>query len=1663
MLQHLRASGRVSAAALFTALAASVSCAVSTAQQPVRPGASESHPPSVSLPKGARTPLTALQKAHVAAGYASLPLRFERNQGQAPAPIRFLSMYGAYELALTSDQLVLNLKDHGVKTNGTDGLVAMRLLGGNPHPEPVGEQELPGKVNYFLGNKAEQWHTNISTFSRVRLKSVYPGVDLVYYGSQKQLEYDFVLQPGAKPEQVRLGFTGARSLHLEANGDLLLRAKAGEMRWKRPDVYQMIDGKRHAVAAHYTLRPERQGQSQIGFDVAQYDHSRPLVIDPALLVRYYNTLSSASDAIDSTVYNSMVADAAGNVYATATTSVTSAVYATATSVSGATSTSTKTFGKLPSNANATAYLLALKLDATGAMVYSDIIGSHTLPPDPARPYNDSAQAIAVDNAGNAYILGSAQAPDMPLAGSSYQTFIGFPGNTNNDSLNRHVHRNAYIAKLNPTGSALLYSTYFGGRAAESGLGIAVTPNGSTIYLSGATPTVTNFPLINGFQTTYGGSFDDGYLARLDDTGTGANAGTAYNSLVYSTLMGGGGPDTANAVAIDPANSNVVYVVGDTEITSNSPPSDFFHSLTVNGFLTSFSGGDAGFLIKVDTNASGASSFKYGTFIGGPDRSSGASVAVNPAHSVVGVSSGVVYVSGETNATSFGVTANALQSTHGGTSANDNLDAYLLKVDTNQTGAASKLYASYLGGGGTDYAGGLTFDGTSVYVAGRTSSIAANGAFPTTNAVFTTDQGGSQSQDAFVAKFTETNAATHAHAVNFSTYLGATLDEGAAGVDVDSSGNIYVMGDVLGGTNQSLFFSKLTINTPPVANAQSVTVTMNTAKSITLTSSDADGDTRTYVIVTNPGHGSLSGLNASTGAVTYTPTSGYSGPDSFTFKANDGHDDSNIATVTITVVGAPTANAQTVAVSHNTAKAITLTGSDPNTPPKSLTYIVTAIPTHGALSGTAPNVTYTPNSGYAGSDFFQFKVNNGFLDSNVATVTLNVAAGAPTANAQTVTVLHNTAKAITLTGSDPNTPPLPLIFAIATNPSHGTLSGLNASTGAVTYTPSANYGGSDSFTFTVNNGSLVSTPATVTLNVNAAAPVANPQTIAVAHNTSPLITLTGSDPNVPALTPLTFSVTVNPTHGTLSGTAPSLNYTPNAGFAGQDTFQFTVTNTGSTTSSPATVTLNVASGNPTANPQTVAVAHNTATGITLTGSDPNVPAQTLTFAIGTSPAHGALSGFNATTGAVTYTPSAGYAGPDSFTFTVTNTGGLTSPTATVTLNVAAAAPTANAQTVSVSHDTAKAITLTGSDPNAPAQTLTFAIGTNPAHGTLSGFNAATGAVTYTPNAGSSGPDSFTFTVTNTSGLTSAAATVTLNVAAAPATAPTANAQTVAVAHNTATGITLTGSDPNMPALALTFAIGANPTHGTLSGFNAATGAVTYTPSAGYSGADSFTFTVTNTASLTSSAATVTLNVAAAAPTANSQGVSTNQDTAVGVTLTGSDPNVPALGLTYNVTSSPAHGTLSGTAPNLTYTPNAGYTGPDSFQFTVTNTAGLTSSAGTVSISVTGTVTDVTGQISVASGPFLYSRATGTYTQVLTLTNTGSSAISGPISVILGSLANATLANATGVTSAILPAGRPYINLGGLGAGASTTVFLSFTKTGAGSIAYSLQMVAGPGSR
>lgn len=735
---------------------------------------------------------------------------------------------------------------------------------------------------------------------------------------------------------------------------------------------------------------------------------------------------------------------------------------------------------------------------------------------------------------------------------------------------------------------------------------------------------------------------------------------------------------------------------------------------------------------------------------------------------------------------------------------------------------------------------------------------------------------------------------------------------------------------------TISFTVTPVNDLPIANNQSVSTNEDTALPITLVATDVDaGTTLTYSIVTSPTNGTLSVVSGA--GVTYTPNLNYNGPDSFTFKANDGSADSNTATVSITVNAindAPVANNQSLSTPEDTALPITLTATDVEGSP--LVYTVVAAPTNGTLSGSGANLTYTPNLNYNGPDSFTFKVNDGTVDSNIATVSITVTPvnDAPVASNQSLTTPEDTPLAITLSATDVD-PATTLTYTIVTPPSNGTLSAVVGA--GVTYTPNANFNGSDSFTFRANDGALNSNTATIVINVTPVndAPVANSQSVNVPEDVTSTITLTASDIDGD---PLTYILVTPPLHGTVSLTSPNVIYTPEANYTGPDSFTFKV-NDGTVDSNIATVTINVTPVNdaPVAADQSVSTNEDTPLPITLVATDADAGA-TLTYTIITPPSNGVLS---AVAGAgVTYTPNLNYNGPDSFTFRA-NDGTVNSNTATVSITVVPVndVPIANAQSITINEDQSIAITLTGSDVD--GDPLTYTIVANPTNGTLSGTAPN---VTYTPNSNYNGSDSFTFKV-NDGSVDSNTATVTITINPIN-DIPVASGQSVTTPEDVALPITLVAADVDA-GTTLTYSIVTPPTNGTLSAVAGA--GVTYTPNPNYNGPDSFTFRA-NDGTVNSNTATVSITVTPVndAPIANSQSVTVNEDASVAITLTASDiDNDP---LTYSIVSGPANGTLSGTLPNITYTPDPDYSGPDSFTFKV-NDGTTDSNTATVTITVT----------------------------------------------------------------------------------------------------------------
>lgn len=343
------------------------------------------------LPSNSAGPSAAM-KARGNKAYGKLQLYFEANQGQLDRHVKYGARGKGYDLFLTSTEAVLALRKpsavqadeaSAVGTPNKDvharasefAVLRMKLVDARAQSHVGGVDELPGKSNYFIGNDPSKWRTNVPHYARVQYKDIYPGVNLIYYGHQRQLEYDFVVAPGADTGAIKLAFSGAQKVSVGVDGDLILATAGGELRQHKPVVYQELKGERVAVGGRYTINEKRE----VGFEVANYDTGLPLVIDPVLSYSTYLGGNDNDDGFGITV------DSLGNAYVTGMTS--SANFLAVNSLPHG-----------PENA----YTFITKLNAAGsALVYSTYVGGMGGPSS-----YEHGSSIAVDGAGNAYVTGS---------------------------------------------------------------------------------------------------------------------------------------------------------------------------------------------------------------------------------------------------------------------------------------------------------------------------------------------------------------------------------------------------------------------------------------------------------------------------------------------------------------------------------------------------------------------------------------------------------------------------------------------------------------------------------------------------------------------------------------------------------------------------------------------------------------------------------------------------------------------------------------------------------------------------------------------------------------------------------------------------------------------------------------------------------------------------------------------------------------------------------------------------------------------------------------------------------------------------------------------------------------------------------------------------------
>lgn len=635
--------------------------------------------------------------------FRRLPLVFEENHGQADAAADFVArLPGAAVL----------LDPHGIRLQEdafSDQAVDMEIVGGNEDAAGHVLERLSGKSHYLLGSDPQRWVSGVAQAAKVQFDAVYPGIDVVYYGNQQRLEYDFVVAPGADPSQIALRFAGQAPATVDEAGDLVLDRDDVRLKLKKPLIYQQNKEERTLVAGGYRV----DAQGNVGFDIGAYDPQQPLVIDPVLEFASYLG-GTANDIIAD-----VALDAQGNIYVTGTTS--SPGLATESALSSVNQGGG--VGEIDG--------FVAKLNPSGTeLLYLTYVGGSK---------DDSPFGLAVDAQGNALVTGQTTSEDFPnvqAVQSELAHEFAFGG------------VDAFAFKLNSTGSALVYSTFLGGGALELEGEIAVDGEGNAYIVSSTTS--TDLPVVNAVQPVRGGSAPfgpDAFVTKLSPTG----------EAIYLTYLGGSAEDWGFGIAAD-SNGNA-WVVG-TTASADFP--------AANSFEPAHQGGFDVFLTKI--SADGQTLLSSG-FLGGSSDEMAGDVAVD--------SAGNVYVTGSTGSSGF-----PLQGAAQGEPMNVNglaQDAFVAKLSADGT---NLIYSTYFGGSGTELSHGIAVgaDGCA-YIAGETDSQD----LPLAGAVQAFNAG---RYDAFVAKLSPSGAT-----IDYATYLGGSADEGAPALAVDAGGNVVTAGIV----------------------------------------------------------------------------------------------------------------------------------------------------------------------------------------------------------------------------------------------------------------------------------------------------------------------------------------------------------------------------------------------------------------------------------------------------------------------------------------------------------------------------------------------------------------------------------------------------------------------------------------------------------------------------------------------------------------------------------------------------------------------------------------------------------------------------------------------------------------------------------------------------
>ncbi|MBZ5665173.1 MAG: SBBP repeat-containing protein [Acidobacteriia bacterium] len=691
----------------------------------------------------------------------SLPLFFEPNQGQTAPQVRFLSRGAGYGLFLTADEAVLELQPSAVShqpsasnlKSKASSVIRMRLEGANSAARVSGASPLPGKSSYFIGNDPAKWHRDIPQFGRVQYQAVYPGVDLVYYGDQGQLEYDFRVAPAADPNQIALRFQGAAT-HIDS-GDLVLSTSNGDVRFRAPHIYQQDGERQRAVAGSF----RQLADNKIGFTVGDYDHSHELVIDPILT---YSTFLGGGGTEGRV---KVAVDSGGLIYLAGSTNSADFPVTDGSTLNGSQSIFISKINPSPQS-------------GASQLVYSIYLGGEQ---------TDSLSGIAVDAHFNIYVAGFTNSTLFPTTSNAFQTAAAVAGT--------HGFLSRISFNSQTLGYALSYSTYLAGDGTDHVTGLAIDSSNQNAYVTGDTtssnPASAGFPANpNGYQIASNSpGFPQFFASKINTTGSGPL------SMLYSTYFGGGNPVGATAVgggiAVDPSGSNVnMYITGTTNMLPTLGPNGEARfplfsaqqsclneaSQTACTGVNGITNTDA-FVAKINPNQP-ASNPVYSTYLGGGGTDASLAVAVD--------TSSNVYVTGSTNSGDW-AHCNGYQCVYSGAGGASN--AFIAKIG-NLVGSVYPLnYFTYLGGSGPDSGQDIKVD--ALQAAHMVGSTASPNLPLTTDAIQTYQGQG----DAFVALI-ETNVLQSLTVGNYVTYLGGNqLDQGT-GIALDTFNATYVAGNTL---------------------------------------------------------------------------------------------------------------------------------------------------------------------------------------------------------------------------------------------------------------------------------------------------------------------------------------------------------------------------------------------------------------------------------------------------------------------------------------------------------------------------------------------------------------------------------------------------------------------------------------------------------------------------------------------------------------------------------------------------------------------------------------------------------------------------------------------------------------------------------------------------